>query len=216
MKDIILLLIILFTISVAADSPKILQVDDFEDGNIIEEPAWWTFGDTEQVPVDTIIFKNSPLQKYLGKYALQVKGETKDWYIGGMGTYIGKKASSYTHIKLYVYGAGPKSGEINIQLYDDDNKNYKLEQDIENNYEPIFDDKFEYTINVIWKGWKVLIIPINKFKDVNKTVGDNIWNPDDEEGSGGLLHFQMIFLANSKTGPVDVAIDNIKFITLKQ
>ena len=146
---------------------------------------------------------------------LSISGQTKKWYVGGMGSYIGKNAADFTHIKMFIYGNGKRSGKIEIQLYDDDNNNYKLEQDENNNFEPIFDDKFQYTVNVTWKGWQVKVIPLSKFKDVNKTVGDNIWNPKDKDGSGGLLHYQMIFLANNKIGPVNLYMDNIKLIKLK-
>lgn len=218
MKKIILVGLILccfiFAVEDVEDGKNSFAIDTFEDGNITDAPQWWTFGDSKQDVVNTSIYSNSPLIKYLGSKSLQIKGNTDNWYIGGMGAYLGLDADKYTHLKIYVYGNGPKSGKVTIQLYDDDNFNYVLEQDVENNYEPIFDDKFEYTVNVTWTGWKILILPIDKFKDVNKTVGDNMWNPDGKKGSGGLLHYQMIFLASSKTGPIDVAVDNIKLITI--
>lgn len=216
MKKLIALLLVLGCLVYAEDA-KVFngEIDNFEDGNITEAPAWWTFGNSDQTVVETDLWAKDPLIKYLGKYALQVKGSTKEWYIGGMGTYVAADASSYTHVKLYVCGNGNDSGKLTVQLYDDDNGNATLEQDVKNNYEPLFDDKFEYSMNVNWKGWKVLLIPLSAFKDTNKTVGDNIFNPDHLKGSGGLLHFQFIFLSNTKVGDTDIAIDNIRLMNLR-
>ena len=191
------------------------DVDNFEDGNIAEAPAWWTFGNSEQKPVATTEWDKDPLSKYLGKFALKITGEAKDWYVGGMGTYLGVDASAFNYVKIYVCGTGPDSGKLTVQLYDDDNGNYVLEQDVDKNYEPLNDDRFEYSINVNWKGWKPFLIPISSFKDTNPKVGDNIWNPDHKNGSGGLLHMQFIFLANTKTGSIDMAVDNIKLMSIK-
>ncbi len=207
-------LLLMTTAMFAEESPKVYDVDAFEDGTIAEEPEWWTFGEINPVPVSSRLYNGDPLQQYLGENALSIKGSTDSWYIGGIGTYVGIDASRYTHLKLYVYGNGPKSGKLTIQFYDDDNNNFKLEQDVENDYDPIFDDKFEYTQEITWKGWKVLLIPIAKFKDVNKTVGDNQWNPTTNGESGGLLHFQIVCLSVEKEGVLDVALDNIKLVDM--
>ncbi len=217
MKKLLMVMgLLMTTIIFAAEGsmPKVYDIDAFDDGTITEEPAWWTFGDINAVPVSSQIYKGDPVQSFLGKYSLALKGSTKGWYVGGIGTYVGKDASRYTHLKLMVYGNGPKSGKLSLQLYDDDNKNYVLEQDVEKNYEPIFDDKFEYTQTVTWKGWKVLLIPLKNFKDVNPTVGDNKMNFDTKDGSGGVLHFQVIVLADEKEGNVDMAIDDVKLIDM--
>ncbi|MDD5456164.1 MAG: hypothetical protein PHV30_03935 [Candidatus Margulisbacteria bacterium] len=212
---VVLIFMTCFLIAEEANTPWNGKIDDFENGNITEKPAWWTFGNSEQKVVESDVFSKDPLFKYLGRYVLEVKGNAKDWYVGGMGCYLGVDATPFTHVKLYVYGTGPDSGKLTLQLYDDDNGNYQLEQDVNKNYEPINDDRFEYSANINWKGWKVLLIPISSFKDTNKTVGDNTWNPDHKNGSGGLLHFQFIFLANTKTGSVNFSIDNIKLIDMR-
>ncbi|MDD4526544.1 MAG: hypothetical protein PHF25_00735 [Candidatus Margulisbacteria bacterium] len=217
MKKLLIAVIILMSTIIYAEEvkmPKVFELDGFEDGIISEEPAWWTFGDINAIPVSTQIYKGDPMQAYLGKYSLSLKGSTKDWYVGGLGTYVGIDASRYTHLKMFIYGNGPKSGKLTIQLYDDDNKNFILEQDVEKDYEPIFDDKIEFSQTVSWKGWKVILVPLANFKDVNPTVGDNKLNLDQKDGSGGLLHFQIIVLADDKEGTVDMAIDDIKLIDM--
>ena len=213
MKKFIAFLLVLGCL-VYAEEAKVFNgdIDTFEDGNITEGPAWWTFGDSDQTVVETDIWAKDPLIKYLGKYALQVKGSTKSWYVGGMGTYLAVDATKFSHVKLHVFGNGPDSGKILIQLYDDDNGNSTLEQDVNNNYEPISDDKFEYELKVNWSGWKVVQIPFTAFKDLNPKVGDNIWNPDHLNGSGGLLHFQFVFLSTTKSGSVNFGIANVRLM----
>ncbi len=208
-----LALVLVLPFTLAAEEKELL-IDDFEDGTIEEAPAWWTFGAIEASVVDVPDVKTDKLAKLCGNKVLKIAGETDAWYIGGMGTYVGKEAAKLTHIKMMVYGNGPKSGRLTIQLYDDDNGNTELEQDVEKNYEPIYDDRFEYTMDIDWRGWKVVLIPISKFKDTNPKVGDNIWNPNNENGSIGVLHFQFIFMANNKKGNFHAFIDNIKLISL--
>ncbi len=216
MKKIVLVLLMLVAFAYAEEGkmPKVFDLDNFDDGTIMEAPAWWTFGDINAIPVNAMIYKGDPMVSYLGTQVLALKGKTKGWYVGGLGTYVGKDASRYTHLKLMVYGNGPKSGKLSLQVYDDDNKNMVLEQDVEDNYSPIFDDKFEFTQPVNWKGWKAILIPLVNFKDVNPTVGDNKRNFDSKDGSGGLIHFQIIVLADEKEGSVDMAIDDIKLIDM--
>jgi hypothetical protein len=214
MIGVIIFLSISFASNIDLNMPKVHTISDFENGTIQEEPEWWTFGNMSIEPVGTQMFSKDPLNSHLGKFALALKGKTKDWYVGGLGTYVGIDATRYTHLKMLVYGTGPKSGRLTIQMYDDDNKNWVLEQDIENNYIPIFDDLFEYTQTVDWRGWRVLLIPFANFKDVNPTVGDNVFNPSQQDASGGLLHFQFIVLADDKEGTVDMAINDIKLVDM--
>ncbi len=221
MKKVIIVLFILGCMLFAEENVFNGLIDNFEDSNITEAPNWWTFGNSEQEVVETGKFNKDPLYKYLGKYYMQITGKTKEYYIGGMGAYLAGDASNDTHLKLYVLGNGPDSGKLTIQLYDDDNGTTELEQDKANNYEPINDDRIEYSMNVTWKGWKVVLLPLplngqkSPFKDTNPKVGDNIWNPDHKAGSGGFLHFQFIFLATTKTGDINIGVDNIKLLNLK-
>ena len=215
MKKVSLFLLLIIIGLSTAESPKIIYIDDFEDGDITADPAWWTFGDSQVNVVSVPGIKEDKLAKNCGKQVLKIEGSTEAWYIGGMGCYLAQDATAVNAVKFMVYGNGPQSGRITIQLYDDDNNNEELEQDVERNYEPIFDDKIEYTFDVNWKGWQVITVPIDRFKDSNSGVGDNVWNPSKDNGSGGLLHFQLIFLANGKKGNINVAIDNIKLVEEK-
>jgi hypothetical protein len=56
-------------------------------------------------------------------------------------------------------------------------------------------------------------IPLADFTDDNPMVGDDIWNPGQINGSGGLLQMQIICLASSDKGRVDFNLDNIQLTT---
>ncbi|NQU18485.1 MAG: hypothetical protein HQ564_10545 [Candidatus Saganbacteria bacterium] len=180
-------------------------VDNFEDGSITSDPEWWQF--------DTIILmhQNNPAK---GALALSVEGKASDWYVGGLGTYLAKAEqdfSFYSFLEMDVYGYGADSGMLKIELYEDDNNNWQIEQNPKKGYLPIFDDRFSYELKIDWIGWKQVKIPFSDFVDSNPKSGDNIWNPQKIGDSGGLLQMQLIALATNKTGSVHFLIDNLRF-----
>ena len=61
-----------------------------------------------------------------------------------------------------------------------------------------------------WDGWKHVSIPVTEFVCDNPGIGDGIWNPDQLNGSGGLIQMQLIINATAKVGKVDMTIDNIE------
>jgi len=175
-------------------------VDDFEDGTFLKSPEWWVFDN-----IDLTITSDKKLW---------IRGKASDWYVGGLGTYLftpGKDLSKYSAMDLDIWGTGPHSGTLKIELYDDDNGNEQIEQDPKKGYAPIYDDRFSYELKVDWKGYRHVSIPFFEFVDNNPDAGDNVWNPQQMRGSGGLLQMQLIVVATSKTGRVDMTIDNIAF-----
>lgn len=178
-----------------------MVIDDFDDGNVSASPEWWVF--------DKVILSFDEVKGY-GESTLFVKGKTSNWYVGGLGTYLAKDAAEYNYVAISVFGEGENSGKIKIQLYDDDNNTTQLEQD--EKWEPTADDRFEYEVDVNWLGWKDLEIPVSSFKDTNTGIGDDTYNPNIDNGSGGLLHFQLIFNSPYESGEIDMKIDNIKMI----
>ena len=182
-----------------------ILIDNFEDGNIGVDPEWWVFDNIKLLP------SHNPA---LGAIALEIGGETSDWYVGGFGTYLARPEhdfSSFGYLELAVYGGGPRSGILKIELYEDDNNNWQIEQDPKQNYAPVFDDRFSYELKVDWQGWKQIKIPLTEFADTNPLAGDNIWNPQKLGKSGGLLQMQFIALASSKSGAVHYIIDDVRF-----
>lgn len=180
-------------------------IDNFEDGTLQEDPEWWIF--------DKISLSSSR-SNAKGALCLEVKGKTNDWYVGGLGTYIAKPErdfSAFSSIEMDIYGYGPNSGKIKIELYEDDNGNWQIEQNPKKGYVPVFDDRFSYELDITWDGWKTVKIPLSDFVDNNPKAGDNIWNPQKIGKSGGLAQIQIIVLANSKAGSVHFLLDNLRF-----
>jgi hypothetical protein len=215
MKRIVLLLFCLcvtFTVALEDNKDfhlrgKTFVLDDFEDGELIMLPKWWAFGGVEAfVEQNNISELNG-----LGNKSIRLRGYPKNWYIGGIGTHFTADMRPYNAMKLLVRGRGKSSGTLVIELYDDDNDNWIIEPHDFVEYKTKFDDKFVYTQQVNWLGWRVLIIPFDKFTDANPTIGDDKWNPYKIGNSGGLLQLQMIFSAGEKDKVADLQIDTIKF-----
>lgn len=213
MKKISFLFLVVFLFAVVAcavgakaSKLKDMLIDNFEKGTITDNPAWWTF-DNVKLKVVEILSENI---SSLGKYSLQIEGKTKAWYVGGLGMYLAKPVDSYTDITLDVYGNGEKSGMIKLELYDDDNYTKVLEQD--KTYKPTKDDRFMYELKVTWNGWRKVVIPFEEFVDDNEGIGNDVFDPNGGKGSAGLLHIQLIIVASSETGMVNMKIDNIKII----
>jgi hypothetical protein len=184
-------------------------IDNFEDGNYNEGTKWWHFGDLKmEVVKNPSLEARDLIAESCGVYALNLKGETRDWYIGGIGTYLGIDASPYSRLQIDVSGDGLNSGRLVIELYDDDNGNYAIEKDAKTHL-PLCDDKWVAEINILGKGFTRYSIPFTAFHCVNPGIGDGLWNPDQLRGSGGLVEMQLIAIADRQAGKVDLKIDNL-------
>jgi len=188
---------------VAGVRPIIL--DDFEDANLSDGPKWFLFGGLSAG------IKQNDLTEFmhLGVNSFHLYGNTSSWYVGGVGAYLGVDASPYKFMKLLVRGSGPSSGSLQVELYDDDNQNMALERNSSATSQTLFDDKFIYTMDVTWTGWRVVIIPLSNFRDEN-AQGDGVLNLDRANGSGGLLQLQFVAFANQEKGKVDFLMDSIR------
>ncbi|RAP31716.1 hypothetical protein DID78_00120 [Candidatus Marinamargulisbacteria bacterium SCGC AG-343-D04] len=203
----ILLSIPLFGAVIFQPQPdNLFIVDDFEDADLKKMPEWWGFDDIEL----SVEPNNLSEFKYLGNRSMSLKGDPKDWYVGGCGTYFGVDVTNYNAIKLVIRGYGSKSGVLIVELFDDDNDNFELEPHPNVSSETLADDKFIHTVKVDWLGWKVVIIPFDRFVDGNLGIGDDIWNPYQEGSSGGLLQMQFVLLAADKTVMPRMLIDVVK------
>jgi len=188
-------------------------IDDFENGNYTS-PEWWKF-DNVTLTADNNSGLTGGEDLDAGTYSLNIKGKASNWYAGGCGTYIAREKVNYPAFEAFqidIYGNGPGSGTLQIEIYDDDNGNWQMEQDPNKDYKPIYDDKLQYQVRVDWKGWRRLVLPIVDFTDVNPEVGDDVWNPDQNGGSGGFLQIQLIALGPKKTGDINFNIDNLMLV----
>jgi hypothetical protein len=194
--------------------PSVYMIDDFEDGDYTANPEWWKFDNITAKVVDNKDYQDGDPASLseIKKFSLNIEGNCKDWYCGGVGTYLARKGSDlskYNYYQMDVYGNGPGSGTIKVELNDDDNGNWQIEQDPKKAYANMYDDKFVYNIIVDWRGWKRVSIPISDFTDDNPGVGDDIWNPEQTGGSGGLIQMQMVFIGPKKSGNINFNIDNV-------
>ena len=184
---------------------RIFLIDDFESGSLKHPREWWTF-DLKQAEI-------SPNEA--GGYSVLLKGPASNWYAGGCGTYLAKEnqdLSDYNALQMDVFGNGPGSGTLKIEFFDDDNRNWQAEQDPAKDYAPIYDDKYVYDLRVDWQGWKRVEIYLDDFAENNPGVGDDIWNPQQDGGSGGLLQMLFICIAGKSDGVVNYNLDNICLI----
>ena len=134
--------------------------------------------------------------------------------MGGIGQYLGLEAGHFTHLKLVIKGNGLNSGYLRIELFDDDNRNAKVDINQDTGM-PSADDKFVHSILVDWEGWRVVTVPITQFGDSNPGVGDDSYNPYQIAGSAGLLQIQIIVTtAKDPMGGVEMLIDQIKLVKM--
>ncbi len=193
---------------------EIFIVSDFESGSIKSPREWWTFdiSQAEAASNENLTKGNQDIAAKVGNYSFHLSGGATNWYAGGCGTYIaeeGQDLSKYNFFQLDIYGNGAGSGTLKIEIFDDDNNNWQVEQDPAKSYAPVHDDKLVYEVSVDWNGWERVSIPLDDFVDDNPKVGDDIWNPQQSDGSGGFLQIQIICLATSDKGSVDYNLDNI-------
>jgi len=182
-----------------------IGIDDFDDGDFTANSSWWVF---DNVSPEVTSIEGSSL-------ALHIKGKAQNnWYAGGMGVYLAKpnrNFSQYRSLEMDIYGFGPGQGTLKIELFDDDNGNWEIEQNTLEANVLLYDDRFVKQITVDWVGWKHIVIPLADFQDDNSGVGDDFWNVEQANQSGGLIQLQFICIASKKDGSFHYLIDNIVF-----
>ena len=79
-------------------------IDNFEDGDIVKDPAWWKFDNVVLKTDKSYKLKggDSAVEGETGEYILKIDGSTSNWYVGGFGAYIAKDASGYSSISMDI------------------------------------------------------------------------------------------------------------------
>lgn len=197
-----------------AGQSGVYLISDFESGSLRSPQEWWTFDikNAEAGSNSALTSGDSDVAGKVGNYSMLLKGPANNWYAGGCGTYIAKENTDlgkYNSFVIDIYGNGEGTGTLKIELFDDDNNNWQVEQDPAKAYAPIYDDKLVYSVSVDWSGWQRVVIPLDDFVDGNPGVGDDVWNPGQTEGSGGFLQVQFVCIASTDSGLVNMSLDNI-------
>jgi len=181
-------------------------IDNFESGKV---DKWYRFGNVRmEITRNPSIEAKDVIAESCGDFSLQLKGKSENWYVGGIGADINIDGTPFFRFQLDVYG-GDGGGKIKIELFDDDDGNFALEQDPERNWLATKDDKWVAEVPVLGRGFTRVSIPFSAFKLENPGSGDGIWNPDQRNGSGGLLKIQLILLTDRQTGEAEVRVDNL-------
>jgi len=183
-------------------------IDNFENGRA---DKWYRFGEAkmtvEKNPTTEAASKD-PIAESCGEYALKLKSRAMNWFAGGIGTDLNVDASGFNRLQLDIYGSDQR-GKIKIELFDDDNNNLALEQDAARDWLATKDDKWVAEVPILGPGFTRISIPFSAFKLENSGSGDGVWNPGQQNGSGGLLKVQLILLTDKPAGEVETSIDNL-------
>lgn len=182
-------------------------IDNFESG---KADRWYRFGEARMAVERNASAEagKDTIAESCGEFSLKLKGRSNNWFAGGIGTDLNVDASPFTRLQMDVYGSEAR-GKIKIEIFDDDNRNFSLEQDPARDWLATKDDKWVAEIPILGKGFTRISVPFSAFKLENPGFGDGIWNPDQKEGSGGLLKIQLILITDKPEGDVEVNVDNL-------
>ncbi|HTY13758.1 MAG TPA: carbohydrate binding domain-containing protein [Candidatus Omnitrophota bacterium] len=181
-----------------------LVIDNFEAGDFKKGRDWWTFDRASAGFVGG----------YRSKYAIEIKGTASNWYVGGIGTYLGhtdRDMSRYDLFDADICNNGQPGPSLKIELYQDNGGKGMVVEDTHKKLNPKYTECFSYKLKIDWTGWKHISVPLQDFTNDNPEDRDTVWNPKPGNGAGGLLQMQVIATASSRNGPVDLALDNIEF-----
>ncbi|MBU0686944.1 MAG: hypothetical protein KKB81_03755 [Candidatus Margulisbacteria bacterium] len=204
------LLVLAISSVIAYAQMTFFLIDNFEDGDYTRNPEWWKFDNiTLEVKDNPKTEKIDFVAESCGTKSLNITGKAKNWYAGGFGTNVTIDASEYTRIQFDLYGNDKLGGKVKVELYEDDNNNNVLEQDSKRGWIATDDDKWVAEVKVLGDGFTRISIPFSAFADENPGMGDDTWNPNKVDKSGGLLKVQFIIVSDDEAGDMDLSVDNV-------
>jgi len=208
MKPIFPLLLLMLIVGGAMAQYSFYPVDDFESGRT---EGWYRFGNVAMRVVENPTLEvTDQIAESCGRYALQLSGTSENWYVGGAGRELNIDGTPFTRLQVDLYGSAD-GGKLKIELFDDDNFNFSLEQDPQRDWLVTKDDKWVAEVPVLGPGFTRISIPFTAFRLENPGSGNGIFDPNQQGGSGGMLKMQFILLTNQPRGRAEVRVDNILF-----
>jgi fucose 4-O-acetylase-like acetyltransferase len=165
-------------------------------------PAWWHFGEIE---IDRAVDSD-------GRPVMRVRGRAPGMFAHGIGLYMDRDVGKRRTLHLDIRGYGPSSGRIKIELLEDDNGNWEIEKD-SRLFVPMHDDRFVREIRVDWDGWRNVVLSTDTFVDDNPGRGNDIFDPQRDLTSGGLLEMQLLFApASPESDEIQIDIGNVRWL----
>ncbi|MSR88039.1 MAG: hypothetical protein EXS67_00065 [Candidatus Margulisbacteria bacterium] len=175
-------------------------VDDFESKTI---DKWWVFGAIKPSFMDNDA-KEFP---FLESNSLRLTGNSDGWIIGGLGTPINVNEQQFNTLKVLMKGIGPNSGSITFELYEGDAKTGEIQADPNNPGYLSVGKRYIYTVKVNWIGWRIVIIPLEWFRNDDPKTRNNVVTPK----NGKFVQIQLLGIGAPKSKSMDIMIDRLKF-----
>lgn len=192
MKKIALFVLFLFAAaSIAQAQLTFYLIDNFEDGTYSK---WYVFdGIAANVVPNPALKDADSVGESCGEKSLKIVGATKNWYVGGMGTVLDVDGAEYSRFLMDVYG-GKNAGKIKVEMFE--RKSAATTEEV----------KWVAELPVLGPGFTRYSVPLSAF------------NLDGSSGlafhgkkGGNISKIQIICVASSEEGAIDLAIDNLIF-----
>lgn len=168
------------------------MVDNFEDGTMSK---WYVFNNVQASVVNNpAVNSNDSVSESCGDKSLKIVGLASNWYAGGIGTLLDVDGSSYTRFVFDVYGSRSR-GKIKVELFEKKTANSTEET------------KWGVELPVLGEGFTRYSVPLTAFSsDDPKTP--LVYHA---KQVGRISKLQLILVASSEKGNVDLTVDNLIF-----